>query len=711
MRRLIKNIIFFAYVYCGYVQVRDLLLSLLGRSRAVVVYYHRIGPRDVLSKPASEFRRDLRYLRRHYECVSLAELCRRLRDEKPLRRRLVAVTFDDGYRDNYVEAAPVLLAEGVPAAFFVTTGFIGADRIFAHDARGEPPDSSEEFRFPKLTWEDLRVMQQAGFEIGAHTVNHVNLGHADENTARAEVTASVAALDRELGERPRAFSFPWGKPQDISLAALEAVRHARCYSAASAYGGYNSRGGAVYNIQRVDIGSGHLSHLAVRARIAGLDPDFWRLRLAGRLKPLAAMVAQVATPILLLACCGHADAGTLHVALTGNDANPGTEHRPLATPQAALNRAQAGDTIYLRGGRYALNRFLWMDKPGITLASFPGETATLAAETGEKNPMTVITVVADGVRLKGLDIQGSAYYGIYVNVNGEKGTRGVSIQRCRIRGTGRDGIKTLNADKLLIEDCRIGPTGVRDPSNAEGIDVIGSKTVIIRNCHVHDTATNGIYLKGGTRDGLIERCRIENTGKFAGILLGQDTDRQYMRDGAEHEAIDCIARDNLIVNAGAAGVGTYSGLNVRFENNTLVNVASHGQAAFWIVTNNRGVPCRDVAFHGNIVVSPGGRPFVLVKDADGPVSMDRNLYFSPAGRYAFWREQTTAKRFDAWDFEGWRRNMQVDSHSVIADPRLDEQDSYRPRADSPAAGQTGPVKGISWRKSPARPHAGAENAD
>ena len=295
MRRLIKDIVFFVCLHCGYVQVRDAILSMLGRSRAVVVYYHRIGRRDGLSKPTAEFRRDLRYLKRHYRCVSLFELCRLLREGTPLRRRLAVVTFDDGYRDNYVEAAPVLLAERVPATFYVSTGFIGTDRVFGHDAAGHHPDSPEECRFPKLTWEDLRVMERAGFEIGAHTVNHVDLGRANDHTAQREVAESVAALDRELGPRPRAFSFPWGKPENISLPALRAVREAGCYSAASAYGGCNSRGSTTCNIQRVDVGNGELSRLAVRARIAGLDLAYLRLRLGNRLRPFLELVARVSS--------------------------------------------------------------------------------------------------------------------------------------------------------------------------------------------------------------------------------------------------------------------------------------------------------------------------------------------------------------------------------------------------------------------------------
>src|SRR5215207_6359195 len=110
---LAKKAIFALYLYCGYVQLRDALLSLAGRSRTVVLYYHRIGERDVLTKPAGEFRRDLEYLKENYECIGFFELCERLRAGARPRRRAVVITFDDGYRDNFTAAAPALKEAGV----------------------------------------------------------------------------------------------------------------------------------------------------------------------------------------------------------------------------------------------------------------------------------------------------------------------------------------------------------------------------------------------------------------------------------------------------------------------------------------------------------------------------------------------------------------------------------------------------------------------
>lgn len=273
-----REAFFFLYLYCGYVQLRDFLLACLGRSRAVVLYYHRIGGRDVWTKPVEEFRNELAYLKSRYECISFRELCDRLDAGKPLRRRSVVITFDDGYRDNFTEAVPALNDAGLTATFFVATGFINTERQFAHDLRALERGAIEALNFPKLNWEDLRSMEQQGFEIGSHTVNHTNMGSADRLTIESEVKDSLVALNRELGEKPRAFSFPWGKPQDLSEYAVEVAKQANYYSAVSAYGGANRRGTRLFSIRRMDVGNGEMSRLAVRARVAGFDPDFFRLK-------------------------------------------------------------------------------------------------------------------------------------------------------------------------------------------------------------------------------------------------------------------------------------------------------------------------------------------------------------------------------------------------------------------------------------------------
>ena len=295
----LKNCVMSVYLYSGFIALRDAILSALGRSRVVVVYYHRVGKPDVLTKSPDDFARDLAFYRRNYECISLSELCRRLSMSAPFKRRAVVITFDDGYRDNFELAVPALRAAGLTATFFVATGFVGTQIEFPHDQRRAPdfgvPEGakypSQRASYPKLRWNDLREMEAHGFEIGSHTISHANLGGAGAEEIEKEVQGSLRTLTKELGAKPRPFSFPWGKPADISKAAIDAVVNAGYYSASAAYGGANTRGASPMNIRRVDVGNGNTGRVAFKAKVAGFDPDYYRLRLAGSLKSVNPMGA------------------------------------------------------------------------------------------------------------------------------------------------------------------------------------------------------------------------------------------------------------------------------------------------------------------------------------------------------------------------------------------------------------------------------------
>lgn len=379
----------------------------------------------------------------------------------------------------------------------------------------------------------------------------------------------------------------------------------------------------------------------------------------------------------------EAQAKTIYVSLSGRDSNSGAINQPVATPKRALAMAAPGDTIQLRAGRYTLTNLIWIDKANLTIASYPGERAALVGSTtDEENMPMVIAINSSNVSLVNLEIEGGAYYG--VKASSDTPISNVQIKGCRIHRTGRDSIKTFNVDNLLIEDCEVGPSGVRDASNAEGIDVMSSVGVTIRRCYVHDTGTSGIYLKGGARDAVIEGCRVERAG-HSGILLGQDSDAEFMRDGASHEAINCVARNNVIISTGGGGLGTFSGSNIRFENNTLVDVAKSYNGGFYVVTNSRGVPARQVTFKNNIVVMNGERPLILIKNLEDQINSDSNIWFKPSGgSYKFWRE-SSARGDNYWEsFARWQAGMKADSRSIIADPALDLSKLYKPLPNSPA---------------------------
>ena len=116
--------------------------ALWGRSRLTVLAYHRITDvsapdmefdRGVVSASPEMFERQMRFIAREFQVISLHDLHAHARSGRPLPDRPALITFDDGYRDNHEEAFPVLRALGLPAVIFLITGAIGTDRVMWWD--------------------------------------------------------------------------------------------------------------------------------------------------------------------------------------------------------------------------------------------------------------------------------------------------------------------------------------------------------------------------------------------------------------------------------------------------------------------------------------------------------------------------------------------------------------------------------------------------
>jgi len=375
----------------------------------------------------------------------------------------------------------------------------------------------------------------------------------------------------------------------------------------------------------------------------------------------------------------QAQAATLFVSPSGSDSNSGTASSPLATPAHAISTASAGDTVYLRAGTYTLTQTLVVSKDGLVISAYQGEAAALSGViTDTTNLLNMLYITGNNVQLVGLEIHGGSYYGVKVESN-----IGTVIRNCHIHDTGRDSVKMYLADNAIFDGCDMGPTGVRDPSDAQCINAVACNGAQVRHCHFHDSANNGLYFKGGSSGCVVELNLIERCA-YSGILLGQDTDIGFMRGGTQYEAINCVARNNIVVATGGAGVGTYSGSNVRFENNTLYDVARQYNGALYIAWNSRSVPSQQIAFKNNIVIVTSARPMFYSIGLSDQLVSDANLYFRPAGgSYGFWSENAATANY--WtSIAAWQSGLSADQHSMVGDPRLDPVILYRPLAGSPA---------------------------
>lgn len=224
------------------------------RGRAVIVLFHRVDDRlggNPISCTQAEFRAFTAFFRRFFTVVSLEELLGRLAAGRDVGGCLV-ITFDDGYRDNQALAAPRLASLGLSACFFIATEFIGSERVPWWDAeRG--------IRSEWMTWDQIRALRAAGFEVGAHTMNHVDLGLVSGEEAKAEIEGSKRRLEQELGAGVGFFSYPYGRVNQITEANRDAVRRAGFVCCVSAYGGDVRQGADSYRLQRTPISPWYVS--------------------------------------------------------------------------------------------------------------------------------------------------------------------------------------------------------------------------------------------------------------------------------------------------------------------------------------------------------------------------------------------------------------------------------------------------------------------
>jgi peptidoglycan/xylan/chitin deacetylase (PgdA/CDA1 family) len=257
---------------------------------ALILNYHRVGDpqasqadHSLWSASAEQFDAQLAELARHADIIEPEAL------EDVVRTghgRHVLLTFDDGYRDNYDVAFPLLRAHGVRATFFVATGFLDdprlpwwdeiawivrhgdtpardhaeviaelisvykrlpasmterfLDKVAAH--RGTQRPSRDVAAREWMTWDMVREMRAAGMTIGGHTVDHPVLASLPAVRQEREVATCARRLRAELDEPMRLFAYPVGSRTAFTTDTMRILRRHGVRMAFSFYGGYQRIG-------------------------------------------------------------------------------------------------------------------------------------------------------------------------------------------------------------------------------------------------------------------------------------------------------------------------------------------------------------------------------------------------------------------------------------------------------------------------------------
>ena len=144
------------------------------------------------------------------------------------------MSFDDGFKNNFLNAVPILIKHQVPAIFFVPTSIIDAD----YDTIKNYCVNTTKYKnaIEMLTWEDLKKMLDLGFDIGSHTKTHARFIDIskDQNIMIEEIKGSKIDLERKLNISCKYISWPFGKISDIdeqSIRYVKSCNYRACFGA------------------------------------------------------------------------------------------------------------------------------------------------------------------------------------------------------------------------------------------------------------------------------------------------------------------------------------------------------------------------------------------------------------------------------------------------------------------------------------------------
>ena len=311
------------------------------RDSLLIINHHRIGQDDGrfgpsgFSATADELAEQVAWLKRHLQVVGLDEAIEFLETGNGGRRSgcRVLITFDDGYRDNFDTAFPILRSHDVPGGFFLVTSFAGGgqapwwDRI-AHllytarkrsfrleypapleidlDRGGsgwslrrvlnlyKRPENTDGIRFLNdlagasegdlppvserlfLNWEEAQEMLRAGMGIGSHTHTHPVLSQLPAEGQRDELKRSREILQQELRIRCDALAYPVGNRDSYTGETQSIAQEAGYRAAFSFHGGANFPGAARrYDILRVTGGGKSRNRFRMQAATCAATGRYW----------------------------------------------------------------------------------------------------------------------------------------------------------------------------------------------------------------------------------------------------------------------------------------------------------------------------------------------------------------------------------------------------------------------------------------------------
>lgn len=287
----------------------------MNRHRLLAVMYHGLKPvngktNSWLLVSVDAFERQLRYLKKYYDVVSVSEAAQVLERGERFDRPTCCLTFDDGYRNNYTLGWPLLKKYGLPATIYLATDLIGTNQIHwtvkleqaflttpvqvldlsdldlpTYDVRRDPSACtdltariyrchdedrervlhaafkrlklSKDFDFSDflpMSWAEAEEMYESGLvEFGGHTRSHAVVSALDDDQLQLEIAGSMTDISDRFGAPATSFAYPNGTINDFDERAKATVRETGAKVAFSTIRGLNEIDRDLFELRRVHV--------------------------------------------------------------------------------------------------------------------------------------------------------------------------------------------------------------------------------------------------------------------------------------------------------------------------------------------------------------------------------------------------------------------------------------------------------------------------
>jgi peptidoglycan/xylan/chitin deacetylase (PgdA/CDA1 family) len=194
--------------------------------KPIILTYHSVadGP-SPLEIPPAVFAEQMEWLKANTNVVPLGEIVTALANHKSFPERAVVLTFDDGFRDFHIAAAPVLLRLKLPAIVFLPTAYVGGKNDWA----GQPAWVAPQ---PLMDWPDIRGLAEKGIEFGSHSVTHPNITKLEVRQLLDELEGSKTEIESRIGRKAEFFCYPYGRWNEQACGAVASLYRGACSTGA-----------------------------------------------------------------------------------------------------------------------------------------------------------------------------------------------------------------------------------------------------------------------------------------------------------------------------------------------------------------------------------------------------------------------------------------------------------------------------------------------